>query len=71
MGQHCKPAPAARRRPASDARSLFTPGTVNGNDDALPADTGASTVSLGAADAMRAGIDLRKAQPGCRMPPTA
>ena len=49
----------------ADARGhFFTPGTVNGTTMRFLVDTGASTVSLGAADAMRAGIDLRKAQPG-------
>ncbi len=48
-----------------DARGhFFTPGTVNGAGVRFLVDTGASYVSLGAADAARAGIDLSKAQPG-------
>lgn len=49
----------------ADARGhFFTPGTVNGTGVRFLVDTGASYVSLGAADAARAGIDLSKAQSG-------
>ncbi len=47
----------------ADARGHFvTPGAVNGVKVHFLVDTGASYVSLGAADAARAGIDLRGAR---------
>lgn len=49
----------------ADARGHFiTPGTVNGTAMRFLVDTGASYVALGAADAARAGIDLRHARLG-------
>lgn len=50
---------------AADTRGHFvTQGAVNGQVVRFLVDTGATMVSLGAADATRIGIDWRKGQPG-------
>ncbi|MBI2307848.1 MAG: TIGR02281 family clan AA aspartic protease [Rhodocyclales bacterium] len=50
---------------AADSRGHFvTQGAVNGQVVRFLVDTGATMVSLGAADATRIGIDWRKGQPG-------
>lgn len=50
---------------AADARGHFvTQGAVNGQVVRFLVDTGATMVSLGAADATRIGIDWRQGQPG-------
>jgi len=46
---------------------FFTTGTINGATVRFLVDTGASVVSLGAADARRANVDLSKAEPGMTM----
>jgi len=52
-------------RLAADARGHFmVQGTVNGRSVRFLVDTGATMVSLGAADAARIGIDWRKGSPG-------
>lgn len=56
---------AAEVKLAADARGHFvTQGAVNGQVVRFLVDTGATMVSLGAADATRIGIDWRKGQPG-------
>ena len=53
---------------SADARGHFlTLGSVNGVNVRFLVDTGASMVSLGAADARRAGIDFRQGRPGATM----
>ena len=52
----------------ADGRGHFvTTGTVNGSSMRFVVDTGATLVSLGAADAARAGLDYRKGEPGMAM----
>jgi aspartyl protease family protein len=46
---------------------FFTPGSINGESMRFLVDTGATFVSLGAADARRARIDLAKGTPGQTM----
>jgi len=65
IGQHYRSAPAASVRQtvtlAADTRGhFFTDGAVNGNPVRFLVDTGATTVALPAADAVRLGIDYRK-----------
>jgi len=50
---------------AADPRGhFFTEGAVNGNAVRFLVDTGATTVALPAADAVRLGLDYRKGRPG-------
>jgi aspartyl protease family protein len=68
IGQHYRAAPAAVSRQsvtlAADPRGHFVAdGTINGNPVRFLVDTGASTVALPAADAVRLGIDYRKGRP--------
>lgn len=52
----------------ADGRGHFSaPGSVNGAPIRFLVDTGATLVSMGAADAVRANIDYRKGQPGMSM----
>lgn len=52
----------------ADGRGHFvTIGSINGATMRFLVDTGATLVSLGAADAVRAGIDYRKGEPGMTM----
>ena len=72
IGQHATSSTANRGAQAvsltADGRGhFFTTGTVNGATVRFLVDTGASVVSLGAADARRASIDLSKAEPGMTM----
>jgi len=46
---------------------FFVPGTVNGAPMRFLVDTGATLVSLGKSDAVRANIDYQKGQPGMSM----
>ena len=46
---------------------FFTPGTINGASVRFLVDTGATFVSMGAADARRARIDFEKGTPGMTM----
>lgn len=46
---------------------FFTPGSINGEAMRFLVDTGATFISLGAADARRARIDLAKGSPGTTM----
>ena len=50
--------------PADSQGHHFAQGTINGSSMRFLVDTGASMVSLGMADARRAGIDLKRAKPG-------
>jgi aspartyl protease family protein len=68
MGQHYHAAAATADRQsvtlAADPRGHFiTEGAINGNPVRFLVDTGASTVALPAADAVRLGIDYRKGRP--------
>jgi aspartyl protease family protein len=65
IGQHYRAAAAASNRQsvtlAADTRGhFFTDGTINGNPVRFLVDTGASSVALPAAEALRLGIDYRK-----------
>jgi aspartyl protease family protein len=65
IGQHYRAAAAASGRQsvvlAADSRGHFiVDGAINGNPVRFLVDTGASTVALPAADAVRLGIDYRK-----------
>lgn len=52
----------------ADGRGHFvTAGSVNGSSVRFVVDTGATLVSLGAGDAVRAGLDYRKGEPGMAM----
>jgi aspartyl protease family protein len=67
IGQHYRAAAAPAERQsvtlAADARGhFFTDGAVNGNPVRFLVDTGASSVALPAAEAVRLGIDYRKGQ---------
>lgn len=69
MGQSVVSQPAAGAaqevKLAADARGHFvTQGAINGQVVRFLVDTGATMVSLGAADATRIGIDWRQGQPG-------
>src|SRR6266853_4229810 len=69
IGQHqAGPAPASSSQSATltaDARGHFVvDGQINGGAMRFLVDTGATAVSLSAADASRLGIDYRKGQPG-------
>jgi aspartyl protease family protein len=69
MGQHFATAPSAgggtRVTLAPDSRGHFvTEGQVNGQPIRFLVDTGASLISLSAADAQRIGIDYRKGEQG-------
>ena len=69
IGQHqAGPAPASSHQSATltaDARGHFViDGQINGGAMRFLVDTGATAVSLSAADASRLGIDYRKGQPG-------
>jgi aspartyl protease family protein len=68
IGQHYRAAPAGVSRQsvtlAADPRGHFVAeGAINGNPVRFLVDTGASTVALPAADAVRLGIDYRKGRP--------
>lgn len=73
VGQHAVSTGSDSGRPASvtlnaDLRGHFvTQGTINGATMRFLVDTGATFVSLGAADAVRANLDFRKGQPGMSM----
>lgn len=65
IGQHYRAAAAASERQsvtlAADTRGhFFTDGAINGNPVRFLVDTGASSVALPAAEALRLGIDYRK-----------
>jgi len=65
IGQHYRAAAAASDRQsvtlAADPRGhFFTDGAINGNPVRFLVDTGASSVALPAAEALRLGIDYRK-----------
>jgi aspartyl protease family protein len=67
IGQHYRAAAAPAERQsvtlAADARGhFFTEGAINGNPVRFLVDTGASSVALPAAEAVRLGIDYRKGQ---------
>lgn len=67
IGQHYRAAAAASERQsvtlAADPRGhFFTEGAINGNPVRFLVDTGASSVALPAAEALRLGIDYRKGQ---------
>src|SRR5919109_3820151 len=69
IGQHSRAAAAASDRQsvtlAADTRGHFlADGAINGNPVRFLVDTGATTVALPAADALRLGIDYRKGQVG-------
>ena len=69
IGQHYRAAAAASDRQsvtlAADTRGHFlADGAINGNPVRFLVDTGATTVALPAADALRLGIDYRKGQVG-------
>jgi aspartyl protease family protein len=52
----------------ADGKGHFvTPGAINGSSVRFVVDTGATLVSLGASDAVRAGLDYRKGEPGTAM----
>lgn len=52
----------------ADGKGHFvTPGAVNGSSVRFMVDTGATLISLGASDAVRAGLDYRKGEPGMAM----
>jgi aspartyl protease family protein len=52
----------------ADGRGHFvTAGSVNGSSVSFVVDTGATLVSLGAGDAVRAGLDYRKGEPSMAM----
>ena len=59
--------PAATHFTADARGHFFTLGSVNGINVRFVVDTGASMVSLGASDALRAGIDFRQGQPATTM----
>lgn len=71
IGEHVVSAPSAERAAitlVSDARGhFFTPGSINGVSMRFLVDTGATFVSLGAADARRARIDTAKGTPAMTM----
>lgn len=68
IGEHHGVAPAALAQSATltaNSQGHFTvDGQINGRSIRFLVDTGATTVSLSAADATRLGIDYRKGQPG-------
>lgn len=68
IGQSIVSAPAAERATitlSADASGHFlTHGSINGTSVRFLVDTGATLISLGAADARRANIDLAKGTPG-------
>lgn len=71
LGQSIVSTPSAER-PAvtlvADGQGHFvTPGSINGASMRFIVDTGATFISLGAADARRAGIDAQKGTPGMSM----
>lgn len=66
VGQHAvggSPAAAGLRLSADSLGHFYADGTVNGAALRFMVDTGATMVSLGAADARRAGIDTAGGQP--------
>lgn len=71
IGQSIVSAPSAERPTITlmaDARGHFvTPGSINGASMRFLVDTGATFISLGTADARRAGIDPQKGTPGMSM----
>jgi len=67
IGQHYRAAAAPSERQsvtlAADARGhFFTEGAINGNPVRFLVDTGATSVALPAAEALRLGIDYRKGE---------
>lgn len=69
IGQHYRAAASASDRQsvtlAADTRGhFFSDGAVNGNPVRFLVDTGATTVALPAAEALRLGIDYRQGQVG-------
>lgn len=69
VGQHAIGAPAADgsgkiTMTADGQGHFFTTGTVNGTSVRFMVDTGATMISLGAADARRIGLDFNRAQRG-------
>ncbi|MEW6164807.1 MAG: TIGR02281 family clan AA aspartic protease [Pseudomonadota bacterium] len=71
IGQSVVSAPSSERRSitlAADVKGHFvTAGSINGTPVSFLVDTGATLISLGAADAKRARIDMTKGQPGMSM----
>lgn len=52
---------------ADSAGHFFTVGTINGAPMRFLVDTGATVISLGKSDAVRANVDFQKGQPGMSM----